>query len=165
MGLEVAHRALQSHLLAHPPDPQEQLLQVERLGDVVGRPLLHGLHRRLHRPVGGDQDEGDLGIHGLDPAQQLDPRHARHLEVADHQVHPRVLHAAERLGPAAGQEDLVPLLLQEAADELALRRLVIHDQDTEGIHQKPPRSQPSRHSPIRNTRRSGLWFPSMTDRQ
>ena len=69
---------------AHPAD---QLLAVERLGQVVHGPCLHGVHRVRDGPVGREHDHRDVSpVFGHLPEQRLSA-HAGHLHVRDDQVH------------------------------------------------------------------------------
>ncbi len=63
-----------------------QLLDVDRLAEVVLGAELHRLDRRLDRAVGGHDDDHRLRAHLLDLREQLDPVHARHAQVGEDDV-------------------------------------------------------------------------------
>ncbi len=55
---------------------QAELLDVERLGEVIGRADLHGLHGGLDHLDGGQHDHGNRGIlrtHGLQEPEPVRP--------------------------------------------------------------------------------------------
>ena len=48
---------------------EEKVIRVHGLAEKIGRPGLHGLHRQIHRSVGGEDDDGDewpLALTGLE---------------------------------------------------------------------------------------------------
>ena len=76
-GAEVEVLVLELLPLDRLADDDLQLLDVERLGDVVEGAGLERLDRRLGGGVGGDHDDGDGGVLGLDLAQEVDARSRR----------------------------------------------------------------------------------------
>ena len=85
--------APQENVFAHQrgslPDFAEDQLELigrERLAEVVGGALLHCFDGRIHGGMAGDDDHlgGDAG--GLDFSEDLQPVHARHLQVQEDQV-------------------------------------------------------------------------------
>ena len=106
-----------------------QLLLLEGLRDVVERPRLERRDRAVHRAVGGDDDDRDVGELGGDPPQQLHPAELRHHEVRHDHVHRRLLQDAERLLAVCGGGDLVPLALQHRGEDAPDVHLVVDDED------------------------------------
>ena len=114
------------HGLAHRGD---HVGPPQGLGDEVVGALLHRLHRRLHGPVGGDEDELHLGRHLRGRAEQLHAAHAGHLQVAHDHSHVPLPHPLQA-GPAVGGDrHRPPLPLQDAAERGPVRLLVVDDQD------------------------------------
>ncbi|MNY31238.1 hypothetical protein D3C86_1653940 [compost metagenome] len=73
--------------------PRHQIEQgpgLERLDQVISRALAHGVDRPLHSTVRGHQQHRQLRLTRPQQPEQLMPVHARHVDVADHQI--------ERLG-------------------------------------------------------------------
>ena len=64
----------------------QQRLGFKRLDQVIRRALTHGVHRALHRAVGGHQQHRQLGLPRPQQGEQLVTVHARHVDVADHQT-------------------------------------------------------------------------------
>ena len=64
----------------------EQRLGLERLDQVVDSPLAHGVHRTLHRAMGGHQQHRQLWLAYTQQAKQLMAVHARHVDITDHQA-------------------------------------------------------------------------------
>jgi len=138
--LEVPHGRPQAGLLGDAADAEEQLLQVQRLAEEVRRPLLHGLHRDLHAAVGRHEEQRHLRVDAPEGAQEVQAGHPGHPAVAKHEIHPALAQARHRLGAARRLEHLVPLLHQEAGDQLALRRFIIHQQDAERLPHALPQA-------------------------
>jgi hypothetical protein len=75
--------------LRHVESALHQRLQfgvVEGLLDVVERAGAHGLDGRRHARVGGDQDDGQIGLDLAGAAQHVDARCTRHAQVREEQV-------------------------------------------------------------------------------
>ena len=75
---------------AHRLEPLDDLveedletLDVDRLGEIVVGAFLHRLDGGLHCALRGEQQRGDVGALGLQRAQQREPVHSRHHDVAD----------------------------------------------------------------------------------
>ena len=104
MSPELLHAAAQEgdlaerlRLLRRLRDEQLDPRHLHRLGEEVVRAFLHRRHRRVDRPLPGEQDDrGEGDLLGERP-QELEPVHPGHDEVADH--HRGVGHArlVERL--------------------------------------------------------------------
>jgi len=89
------------------------LVDVERLGDVVGGPQLETLHLLIGRVDHGDEDHRDAVPlrRGLDAAADLVAVHVWHHDVQQHQVGRRgALHRIDRLDAVAGDHDAVVAL-------------------------------------------------------
>jgi hypothetical protein len=72
--------------LEHPVDHDQQLLEVERLGQVLDRAGPHGLDRGLDRAEGGHDHHRRRVFHRVDLLDQLDAVHAGHLQVGQDHV-------------------------------------------------------------------------------
>jgi hypothetical protein len=62
-------------------------------------------------------------------AQQIDARHARHLEVREHEVRRLLLDLAQRLESVGGYLHLVALVAEQGTEGVAGVRLVVDDED------------------------------------
>ena len=81
----IAHLLDQPLVLERAVHDEDQLLVVDRLGDVVVGARLHGLDGRLHRAEGRDHHDGRLRMLGTDLLEQFHPGDFRHLQVGDDQ--------------------------------------------------------------------------------
>ena len=66
--------------------PQQQMLDVEGLGDVVRRAVLHEIHGGLGGAVTGDDQEISVDVALADLAEQILTVHGRHAQVADDEI-------------------------------------------------------------------------------
>ena len=108
-----------------------QLLQAERLHQVVVGPHLepeHAVH--LVRP-GRHNDDGHVGRGGLAPEHPADlqPVHARQVQVEEHEVGPAP-HRLQPLLARAGDLDLEPHFLELIADGLRDVAVVLDEHDS-----------------------------------
>ena len=93
---------LQPPLLERLLQDVHQLVELERLGDEVGRALLDGVDRILHRPVAGDHDPHDPGIarqRRLDHARAV---HAGQPQIRDDDVERKLVQELDRFLAALG---------------------------------------------------------------
>ena len=88
-----AERALEQHvllpelpLLERVADLDLQLVDVERLAEVVVRAQPHGFDRGVGRRKRRDHDAENVLVDPLGRAQHVDAAHVRHLDVGDQQV-------------------------------------------------------------------------------
>ena len=110
-----------------------QVLKVDGLGDKVKGTPVHGGADVVHVPVGRDDDRLQQGILLVEFGQQGEPVHLGHVDVAEHQVHPRILFKLlQGLGPIVGKQELVYVIADLPAefllDEYLQVRFVIHYQ-------------------------------------
>ena len=104
------------------------LFQIDRLLEIVERPLLHGLHCRLHRGVGRHDNNGNVQPPLLEGLHQLHAVHLRHHHVRDHHVG-RSGAVVERLQHRQRVQvrlDLIAIPLQHVGEEIANLRLVVN---------------------------------------
>ena len=107
------------------PHRAEGLDQELRVRDALHRVAVGRARRR------GQHDDGDLRaeLHGAHALEHLQPVHDRHHQVEQDQVGLQPLDRLDRLLPVARLVEVVGPDLQDAADELPQRRLVVADQD------------------------------------
>ena len=112
-------------------DRQQALLFPGFLQEVVG-PQPAALHRGLLVAVGGDDDHVRAGRFLADALQDLEPVHARHLDVEQDDV--RLFLGQEFEGPESilGQPGLETVILEQALQGDADALLVVDDQDALG---------------------------------
>ncbi len=67
----------------HPFDDADQFVFLDRLGEVVARPMFHGFDRRFHRPKSGHENHVDIGMVSFDLGQQFKPLHAFHAKIRE----------------------------------------------------------------------------------
>src|SRR5581483_5640354 len=79
--------------------------------------------------VGGPHEACDLGVQDPDARQEVEPRHARYLVVAEDDVHLRMVQDAKGLLGAARREDLDPGPVEDGLEDVADGGLVVDDED------------------------------------
>ena len=67
-------------------DEQLELVEIERLADVVVSAFLHRLDRRLDRTVCGHDDRLEIRVGALEAPDHLETGHAAELQVGDDQI-------------------------------------------------------------------------------
>ena len=106
----------------------QQRVELERLGDEVGGPLLDRVDRILHRAEAGDDDGDDVGValdRGVEDLAAVD---ARQPEVGDEDVEGERRQALERLFAARRLLDDEAVIGEPFGDRLPQRRLVVDDE-------------------------------------
>jgi hypothetical protein len=94
---QLASLAPQRLLLEHLVEHDHELVEVERLGQVLGGTGAHRIDGRRHRTERGHHDHRGRVLHRAELLDQLDAIHAGHLEVGDDDVRSEALVLAERL--------------------------------------------------------------------
>ena len=112
-------------------DAREGHRVVDRLRHVVVGAQRERLHDVLAVRLRGHHDDGQRRrrgrqAHGL---EDVEPGHARHHDVEEHEVHRRAPEQLQRLGPAGGRDDAEAGPLQAPRHEVAVRREVVHHED------------------------------------
>src|SRR6266850_168651 len=128
---------LQRLELDRPADHDEQLGRLKGLDEIVLGAQAHRLDRRLDGPVGRHDDDGQIGVIGLDLAHERDPVHAGKPPVGQHQVHVFGLERVEGLFAALDRQHLVTRPLERAV-QWAEEHLVVVDQQQPLLHDVPP---------------------------
>ena len=90
-------------LLLGPPQGDRQRFGAERLGDEVRGPEVQRLDRQVDVPVSGDDDHLGPRRTLLDALEDLDPVHAGHLDVRDHDRGRRGVEGGQTLRAGAGR--------------------------------------------------------------
>ena len=126
--------ALQGHVLQQPLDPQQDVVEKERLGQVVVRAELDRLDGRLDIAVGADHDEMHLrgGLAAF--PQEVESAHVGEPQIADREVEIPLLELEQGLGGGAAAADRVALLGEDLAEHVAERRFVVNDQNLRLSH-------------------------------
>ena len=101
---EVPHLPLEGASLERPIDHAPQILDRERLRQVIVGAELHRLHCGPQGPDGGNEDHLQAGIETLEPLQHLDPFHAREPHVEEAHVDVTAPDGLERGRPVGGLE-------------------------------------------------------------
>ena len=104
------------------------LLERERLGDVVVGAGLHRLDRIFNGRVRGHQDYEGVGRAPLDLAQQFETAHLGHLVVGQNEIELRLGQQRDRLRAVLGGADLVAERLEERGEAAADIALVIDNE-------------------------------------
>jgi hypothetical protein len=142
-----AHFLTQAHILLPQVLPllglaqgQQDFVGLERLGDIVVGPALHGFHGRVQVPVGGHHDHRGLHLPALERLQQLQPVHLGHDHVQEDEIEKVGLRQAQRLLPAPGGQDLIPFPLEDQGKHVAHGFFVVDDQNFFLFHVFPHKS-------------------------
>ena len=106
-----------------------QVVQVHRFLDEIERALFHRRDRFFHRPVGGHQDHGDVGVGFLHLAQNVQARSPWKFQIRQHQ---QVTHVADLLDGCGGVSGLLyapARALQRLPQHPAKLGLVFHQEE------------------------------------
>ncbi len=116
-------------------EPCRELLEGERLDQVVVGTRVEALHPIADRVARGQHEDRQLGAAGPQPARNLGARDVRQPDIKDHRVDPAAgLGNLERIGAAGRQLDEMALLAEQARQEAAEPRIVLHQQQ---MHDAP----------------------------
>ncbi len=133
---------LEPALVSDPFDPKQELVEIERLGQVVVRSLLECAHRVVDVAVRGHEDHRRARRLSSCFAKHFEPVGFGHSDVADHQVENFRAHQIERLSAVGGQRDVVAPRPERVARAEADGRLVVGQEDLErrisGRHRRFP---------------------------
>jgi hypothetical protein len=129
-------------LLAGAVGQELQLLEINRLLQVVEGAQLHRLDRAFDRAMGGHDDHRHRRVEFADPAQQVDAAHPGQAHVGEDHVRPQLLEHAERTLGVSGNLGLVPRLGKESPNRARERPLVIHDENAWSAHAPLPAATP-----------------------
>jgi len=105
------------------------ILGVERLGEQIHGPGLHGLDARWDVGVAGDEDDRQPAARGRQHLLQLDPGQARHPHVQHEAARAGVLGVREELPSRGERLDQVAGRPQQSSQALPDGEVVIHDED------------------------------------
>src|SRR5210317_1332450 len=123
-GTEVSNFLTQLTGLKSLLDNDGQLIEVERLVDVVMRSKPHRLDGRFKHAKSRDHNDNDFVIKLLDLLQHLQPIHTRELDIKQHQRGSIFLDLPDRFLAAGSGNDVVTLffqgLLQGPADQVLI---------------------------------------------
>jgi hypothetical protein len=115
-----------------PPDEDLELVQVDGLGDEIIRPALHGLDRRIDRPIGGHHDADGRRGH-LECA--IDEGHAivrAEAQIGEQEVDRLCFQKAQRSGNIRGDID-VEIVFERLAQAVPGILFVVDDEDGPGF--------------------------------
>ncbi|MCY1420207.1 hypothetical protein D9M71_358220 [compost metagenome] len=110
----------------------QQRPSFERLDQVIRRALAHGVHRAIHRAVGGHQQHRQLRVARTDQSEQLVAVHARHVDVADHQVERLPLQRRQGRFRAVDGDEFMAAEQQGVGKGFAQSAVVLYQQDFDG---------------------------------
>src|SRR5581483_1565344 len=107
LRLDVLELHLRLPALQCAANQRENVIDVERFGDVVERAESQSFDRGIHRAVAGDDDRFDVGVALLDFLQYLRAGHSRHFEIQRHEVDRNLIEHRDRLGGLLNGVDVV----------------------------------------------------------
>jgi len=111
LGARAARLLFQRPLPQHPLEDMPDLIHIKRLVQIIGRPQLHRLDRRLGVRNRGGHDDRQPGLDLQRLFQHLQPAQVRHLHVQQHRIE-RLSRPQRRqpFRPRRGRDHLVPIL-------------------------------------------------------
>jgi hypothetical protein len=117
------------HAAQQRPEPGKQLVEGERLGEVVVGAGVEALDPVAHGVTCGEHQDRQVVAGGAQGPGRLDAVEARHHHVDDQRVGGASGDGGEGLRAVAGQADGVPVELEGPTQRLAHRPVVVDDQD------------------------------------
>ncbi len=122
---------VQAVALADLLDLVQELIEIERFGEIVVGSVFDRRDRGLDAAVSGHDDHRGLGIDAAHRSQQIEAGKLGHLLIRQDQIERLLAKGLQPLLAALGRGRLKTLFSEKAADQLALRRFVIHYQNAE----------------------------------
>ncbi len=119
-------------------DRQKHLIPIERLGQVVVRPALHGVYRQLHTAVGGHHDHKAAATLAAVALYELEAIHVRHPDIAKDDVGSVIERLGQTFPSIRRRAHVVTGILEDQRNGPTNPSLVIDD---ENLH--PPASSDS----------------------
>ncbi|MDP8999571.1 MAG: hypothetical protein M3O46_05610 [Myxococcota bacterium] len=120
-------------------DGDDQACAIDGLGEVIERAVLLRLPGTLYAGHPGQKNNGKLQITRTDRAQELQSRHIRHHDVADHHIKLAAVERRESLAAITGLSDFEPLAAENARDDSPKHLVIFDQQNVRG------RLRPNRH--------------------
>src|SRR3954452_12944471 len=111
------------------PDPGDELLEGERLRDVVVTAHREPADLVLGRVAGGEEDDREAGALGAEAARHLEALHVGEHDVKDHEVGPERGHRLQGGGAVPGGLHLEALIAEGHRDDVGDVRFVVDDED------------------------------------
>ena len=129
--LELTHLALEPRILQGAFGNEQQPVGLERLFDEIVGATLDRRHCGLDIAVARDHYHRQLGMVLLERVEQLQAVEAAALQpnVEENEIGPARNHRAERLVGIGGRARTVAFVLQNAGDQLADIRFIVHNED------------------------------------
>jgi hypothetical protein len=121
-----------------PHDFHLELVELERLLNVVIGPEAHRLDRRFDRSVGRHDHDDSIFVSLLRLPEDLQPIRLRHLHVGDHQVEVLLVQPANRLAAIGRRFHVVTVLAEHRLEVFSRNPLVLDDEKT--FHRLTPDS-------------------------
>ena len=107
---------------------RSQLLQVQRLQQIVERSSSHGIDRRLDRAVACHEDDLGIRLQLAALGQHFQPADIRHLQIGDHDLERSRFEQRDRFLAAAGNRAGEPHTSQAVRHRLSVRVVIVDDQ-------------------------------------
>ena len=124
-----ARPATRLSIFEHALDGLLQVVEVQRFDEKLDRAVLHCLDDGRHVVEGGHQDDRHVRRPLAKQAQQLEPAHVRHPDVADDDVRVRLCDLGQRVRGTLGEADVKPRRGQCVMQRDADRSIIVDDQD------------------------------------
>ena len=111
-----------------PADEQDQLVGIDRLGQIVVGAAFDCLHGTVHAAVAGQKDELRFRAALFPKLQQIDAADVPHVQIAEHDVD-ALVHVADGLVGILGAKDGKSLTLQDVGHCPPLGFVVLNEQN------------------------------------
>jgi len=108
---------------------RQRLVDRQRLLDEIPGAAFHGLHRHIDRGVARDHHHGNFGVVLADGPKDVQPAHARHPHVEEHEVDHLGLEQLQSRGSVGGSQDGEALVLEHVAQNVPNAVFVVDDQN------------------------------------
>jgi hypothetical protein len=123
---DLRRRGLAAEEALHAPG---EIVQHERLLEVVAGPLSQGLDGHLHRGMARHEDHRSARVERARPLQHLQTADAGHHHVGHDHVEFLLLDSSQGLFAAAGDGNAVALSLEKQAQSVLRSGLVVHHEN------------------------------------
>src|ERR1700722_17516220 len=111
----------------------QQLLALKRLEEVVVGSATHGVNGYADIVNGGDHDDRQIGLKGVDALEESDAVDVVHHDVSEHKIKGVQLQSVESVAAVGGLLDCVSLALKSGGDHGADGGLVVDDENARGF--------------------------------
>ena len=111
------------------PDRNQQLVEVDRFGQIIDRPVAHGADRLANVGIRRHEQDRQHRVLQARAAKGFQTRNARHAHIGDHHVEIPTAENLQRAFAGSDGDGVEALAFEKRIEQAALSRVVIDDQD------------------------------------